>query len=140
MTKTALYTFLAITVTALYLVTHFTLNESPSEPIGFYRPTHAPFKRGSLVLLRDPLKRVAGMPGDVIRTSPEGTYVNNRLIPNSGIPVGSPYRPYPFTIFTLKPDQFWTLGDHPLSYDSRYVGPIPGSLVASSAEPFYTWK
>lgn len=140
MTKTALYTFLAISLAALFVVTHFTLNESPSEPIGLYRPTYAPFKRGSLVLLRDPLKRVAGMPGDTIRTSPEGTYVNNKLIPNSGIPAGSPYRPYPFTTFALKPDQFWVLGDHPLSYDARYIGPIPGSLVASTVVPFYVWK
>jgi type IV secretory pathway protease TraF len=140
MTKTALYTFLAIIVAALYLVTHFTLNESQSEPIGLYRPTHSPFKRGSLVLLKDPLKRVVGMPGDCIRTTREGTYVNTRLVPDSGIPAGSPYRPYPFTILILGPDQYWVLGDHRLSYDSRYYGPVPGSLIASTVEPFYTWK
>jgi type IV secretory pathway protease TraF len=138
-TKTALYTFLALTTTALFVLTHFTLNVSASEPLGIYRPTNAALERGSLVLLRDPLKRLVGMPRDVIRTSPEGTYVNGRLIPNSGIPKSTPYRPYPFTTFVLEPDQFWVLGDHPLSYDSRYLGPVPGSLIASTVEPVYTW-
>ncbi len=138
MSKTALYAFLAVTMAALFVLIHFTLNLSPSEPIGLYRPTRGAFKRGALVLLRDPLKRLVATPGDVIRTSPEGTYVNGQLIPNSGIPTGTPYRPYPFTTFRLAPDQYWTLGDHPLSYDSRYYGPVPGSLIASTAEPVWT--
>ena len=138
MMKTALYGFLAATTIALYVLTHFTLNLSPSEPIGLYRPTHDAFKRGALVLLRDPLKRLVATPGDVIRTSPEGTYVDGQLIRNSSIPAGTPYRPYPFATFRLAPDQYWTLGDHPLSYDSRYYGPIPGSLVSSTAEPVWT--
>jgi type IV secretory pathway protease TraF len=132
------YAFLALTASALYLVTHFTYNGSRSEPIGLYRVTRSPFKRGALVLLRDPLKRLVAVPGDTIRTSGQGTFVNGNLIPNSSIPKGSPYRPYPFTTFTLAPDQYWTLGDHPLSYDSRYLGPIPGSLIASTAVPIWT--
>jgi type IV secretory pathway protease TraF len=139
MTKTALYTFLALTMTALFMLTHFTINESRSEPLGFYRVTHKPLNRDRLVLLRDPLKRLVGIPGDVIRTTPEGTYLNERLISNSRVPAGSPYRPYPFRTFVLEPDQFWVLGDHPLSYDSRYLGPVPGSLIASTVEPVYTW-
>jgi type IV secretory pathway protease TraF len=138
MSKQLLYLFLALTFGALYFLTHFTLNLSPSEPIGLYRPTHGAFKRGSLVLLRNPLKRLVGMPGDTIRTSGEGTYVNGKLIRDSEIPSGSPYRPYPFTTLTLAPDQYWTLGDHPLSYDSRYFGAIPGTLIASTAEPVWT--
>ena len=43
MSKTALYAFLAVTVAALFVLTHFTLNLSPSEPIGLYRPTPGPF-------------------------------------------------------------------------------------------------
>ena len=138
MSKTTLYAFLAVTVAALFVLTHFTLNLSQSEPIGLYRPTHGPFKRGALVLLRDPLKCLVGVPGDLIRTSPEGTYIDGQLIRNSSIPAGSPYRPYPFATFKLAPDQYWTLGEHPLSYDSRYYGPVPGSLIASTAEPVWT--
>jgi type IV secretory pathway protease TraF len=134
-----LYAFLAVTFSILLLLTHFTLNLSPSEPLGLYRIAHETLKRDRLVLLRDPLKRLAGMPGDRIRTSPEGTYINERLIPNSRISDSSPYRPYPFTAFVLEPDQYWVLGDHPLSYDSRYYGAVPGSLVASTVEPFITW-
>jgi type IV secretory pathway protease TraF len=137
MSKTALWTFLGLVTAALYVLTHFTLNLSPSEPVGLYRPTAGAFKRGSLVLLRDPLKRLAGVPGDTIRTAPEGSYINGKLILNSEIPKGSPYHPYPFQTFKLAPDQYWTLGDHQLSWDSRYLGPIPGSLIASTIQPVW---
>jgi type IV secretory pathway protease TraF len=137
MTKLALYSFLALSLTALYILSHFTLNRSASEPVGLYRITWQPPARNALVLLKDPLKRLVGVPGDTICTTAQGTFVNGRFIPNSGIPTAAPYRPYPFGTFKLAPDQYWTLGQHPLSYDSRYEGPIPGSLIASRVEPFW---
>jgi type IV secretory pathway protease TraF len=138
MTKIALYSFLMLSLTALYVLSHFTLNSSASEPIGLYRITGHPPTRDALVLLKDPLKRLVGVPGDIIRTTAQGTWVNGRLIPNSSIPAAAPYRPYPFATFQLAPDQYWTLGQHPLSYDSRYEGPIPSSLIAASVEPIWT--
>jgi type IV secretory pathway protease TraF len=138
MTKVALYSFLALSLTALYGLSHFTFNASASEPVGLYRITGHPPGRDALVLLKNPLKRLVGVPGDSIRTTAQGTWVNGRLIPNSGIPAAAPYRPYPFGTFKLAADQYWTLGQHPLSYDSRYEGPIPGSLIASRVEPFWT--
>ncbi|MBV8056334.1 MAG: S26 family signal peptidase [Deltaproteobacteria bacterium] len=138
MSKTALYALLALTMTALFVLTHYTLNESASEPVGLYRTTGEPISRDRLVLLRNPLKRLVGMPGDTICTTPEGSYINGKLIPNSGIPAGSPYQHYPFGTFKLQPDQYWTLGNHALSYDSRYEGPIPGSLIASTVNPVWT--
>lgn len=139
MNKTLLYVLLAITFSILCLMANFTLNFSASEPLGFYRPTNEQLKRNRLVLLREPLKRLVGVPGDHIRTSPKGTYVNDKLVQNSGIPTDSPYRPYPYTTFVLEPYQYWTLGDNPLSWDSRYIGPVPDSLIASTVEPFITW-
>jgi type IV secretory pathway protease TraF len=138
MTKLALYSFLTLSLTALYVLSHFTLNRSASEPVGLYRITGQPPARDALVLLKDPLKRVVGVPGDTIRTTAQGTWVNGRLIPNSSVPATAPYRPYPFGTLKLAPDQYWTLGQHPLSYDSRYAGPIPGSLIASRVEPVWT--
>jgi type IV secretory pathway protease TraF len=137
MTKLALYSFLTLSLTALFVLSHFTLNRSASEPVGLYRITNQPPARDALVLLKDPLKRLVGVPGDTIRTTAQGTFVNGRFIPNSGIPAVAPYRPYPFGTFKLAPDQYWTLGQHPLSYDSRYAGPIPGSLIAARVEPFW---
>jgi type IV secretory pathway protease TraF len=138
MTKTALYSFLALTTVALYLLTHFTLNGTASEPIGFYRITNKPLARDALVLLKDPLKRLVGVPGDEIRMAPKGVYVNGQLIPNSAVPPGSPYPHYQYGSFKLGPDQYFVLGNHPRSWDGRYEGPIPGSLIASTVQPFWT--
>jgi type IV secretory pathway protease TraF len=138
MTKIALYSLLTLSLTALYMLCNFTLNRSASEPVGLYRITGQPPARDALVLLKDPLKRLVGVPGDTIRTTAQGTWVNGKFIPDSGIPATAPYRPYPFGTFKLAPDQYWTLGQHPLSYDSRYQGPIPGSLLASRVEPVWT--
>jgi type IV secretory pathway protease TraF len=139
MSKPTLYVFLALTVTALVLLSHFTLNTSVSEPIGLYHVTAKPLRRGALVLLRDPLKRLVGMPGDEIRMAPEGVYVNGHLIPDSAVPTGSPYPHYPYGTYKLTPDQYWAMGQHPLSFDGRYTGPLPSSVVASTVEPFITW-
>jgi type IV secretory pathway protease TraF len=136
MTKTALYTFLALTMTALFVLTHFTLNESASEPVGLYRPTSAAFKRGSLVLLRMPLKRIAALPGDRVKFSPEGIYVEGTLIPNSAPEPGLPH--FPFGSYTVPADMFVGLGQHPDSWDGRYVGFLPESLVSSTAQPVWT--
>jgi type IV secretory pathway protease TraF len=72
MSKIALYTFLALTMAALYALTHFTLNATASEPVGLYRITNKPPTRNALVLLKDPLKRLVGLPGDQICMAPEG--------------------------------------------------------------------
>ena len=140
MSKIALYSFLALTMAALYVLTHFTLNSTASEPIGLYRITSKPPARDALVLLKDPLKRLAGVPGDQIRMAPEGVYVNGHLIANSAVPSGAPYPHYPYGTFTLAPDQYLVLGNHDRSWDSRYEGPIPESLIASTVEPFWTQR
>jgi signal peptidase I len=136
--KTLLYISLAVTFALLFALTHLTLNQSPSEPVGLYRITSESLGRNALVLLKDPLKRVAGVPGDDVRMAPEGVYVNGRLIPESAVPADSPYTHYPYGTFKLAPDQYLVLGNHPLSWDSRYEGPIPSSLIASTVEPFWT--
>jgi type IV secretory pathway protease TraF len=139
MSKATLYMLLALAGGALVLLIHFTLNTSVSEPIGLYRITAEPLHRGALVLLRDPLKRLVGMPGDEIRMAPEGVYVNGHLIPDSAVPTGAPYPHYPYGTYKLAPDQYWAMGQHPLSFDGRYIGPLPSSVVASTVEPFITW-
>jgi len=138
MTKAIFYTPLTLLVIILYSGAHITWNVSPSEPVGFYWITDAAPTRGKLVLLRNDLKRIAGWPGDTIRTTPEGSYVNGVFQPNSGIPAGSPYQPYPYGTFKLAPDQYWMLGNLSLSYDSRYTGPRPGCEIMSVVKPLWT--
>jgi type IV secretory pathway protease TraF len=136
MTKTALYIFLGLTMTALFVLTHFTLNQSASEPIGLYRPTHATLERGTLVLLRMPLKRIAALPGDHVRFSPEGVYVQGKLIPDSAPELGIPH--FPFGSYTVPADMFLGLAQNPDSWDGRYLGWMPESLISSTAQPVWT--
>ena len=109
-------------------------NASPSEPPGIYRLTHEPLTRGAFVVLKLPLKQIAALPGDTVRVTPAGSYVNGKLWPHSGIPASAPNH-FPFGTYLLPPNQLWVLGDNPLSYDSRYFGMIPESLVNATAEP-----
>jgi type IV secretory pathway protease TraF len=140
MSKTLLYTFLILTFGALFALTHLTLNESPSMPIGLYRISHEPIRHGSLVLLKDPLKEIVAVPGDTVRWDATGVSVNGRLLDNSAIPSGSPYPPYPYTTLKLAPDQYVTMGHHPLSFDARYTGPTPATLIATTIKPLWTEK
>jgi type IV secretory pathway protease TraF len=140
MSKSALYALLALTTAAFLLITHFTLNRSPSEPIGLYELTREPIHRGSLVLLKEPLKKIVAVPGDTVSWTANGVRVNGRLLDNSAIPSGSPYPPYPYGTLKLAPGQYVVMGQHPLSYDARYIGPTPASLFASTVEPLWTEK
>jgi type IV secretory pathway protease TraF len=131
-------TIALILVITLFLVLGMGCNKSPSSPIGLYWfwPNIKP-ARGEYVLLAMPLKKIAGMPGDVVTVTAAGTYVNGHPIPNSA---PSPrWRHYPYGTFTLGPDQLWVIGNHPLAYDSRYLGPVPATLINAAAKPLITW-
>lgn len=103
-------------------------------PIGWYYRTSGKPQRGDLVELRNPLKRLVGVPGDRIEVTKEGTRVNGKLLPNSAVPEGSPYRPYPFGAYILQIDQYLCFGDDPRSWDGRYLGPEPGVLIKGKVE------
>src|SRR5208283_2676663 len=64
-------------------------NRTQSEPIGLYLRSPETPHRGSMVQLRPMMKHLAGLPGDTIRVTPEGSYINGRLWPNSAIPANS---------------------------------------------------
>lgn len=128
---------LIIGVLAAASILNISGNASPSEPRGLYRLTHQPLRRGALVVLKLPIKQIAGLPGDIVRVTAKGSYVNGRLWPHSGIPAGAAAH-FPFGTYVLQPGQLWVLGHHPLSYDSRYFGMIPESLVKATAQPLFT--
>ncbi len=142
-------TLIAITA-ALFLavaslnVLHVAGNLSPSVPRGFYRMTHAPLQRGTYIILKMLLKRVAALPGDTVRVTAEGTYVNGTLWPGSAIPadvlVTHRLEHYPFGVYVLKTGQLWVLSNNPLGWDSRYFGPIDQQLVSATAQPWFTEK
>jgi type IV secretory pathway protease TraF len=122
-------------------------NGSPSEQIGYYLVTHRTLARDRLVFLKSPLKHIAGLPGDTVRLDAKGCWLlpadptskaQGTLLPNSAPDPRFPH--YPFGTYKLGSQQFWMLGNHPLSWDSRYFGPVPKSLIYSTADRLFTWS
>jgi type IV secretory pathway protease TraF len=138
---------LALIVTAVLLLLTlnyryfgFTGTLTDSEPWGFYRLSREPVHRGGMVQLRYLVKHVAAVPGDTVRVTPEGSYINGQLWPDSAVPAGAPYRSFPYGTYKLAPGQFWLLGRNPRSWDSRYVGMIPQDLINAPMEPLLTFS
>ena len=135
---------LLFAVLILCAVLGLACNNSPSAPRGLYRITHSHLQRGTFVILKMPLKRVAAVAGDIVRVASEGSYINGKLWAGSAIPsdvLASHWlEHYPFGTYTLKPGQLWVLSHNPLGWDSRYFGPIDQSLVNATAEPLLTME
>lgn len=108
-------------------------------PVGLYRLTNEDIHRGSLVLLKEPLKEIAAGPGDTVQWAADGVRVNGRLLKDSAVPTDSPYPPFPYTTLKLAEQQYLTMGRHPLSFDGRYSGPTPQSLIASTLQPVWVY-
>jgi conjugal transfer pilin signal peptidase TrbI len=128
------FIFMLLLLLILFVMLGMACNKSPSAPEGLYRLVIAPPARGEYVALAMPLKRIAGMPGDWITTTPVGTYINGQLMPNSA-PLLAQH--YPYGTFKLGPASLWLLGKDPHSWDSRYFGPVPETLVNATAEPLW---
>jgi type IV secretory pathway protease TraF len=99
--------------------------------MGLWHLTHQPLTRKAYIRLKMPMKQIAGMAGDTIRVTPEGSYVNGRLWPDSA-PIANHH--CPFGEYLLKPGELWVLSSHPFGWDSRYYCAVPESLVDSTAE------
>lgn len=95
--------------------------------------------RGDIVVFGDPpaeassgvkdlVKRVIGLPGDVISSAGghvviDGKPLNEPWLPRGVVTAG-------ITPQAIKPDHYFVMGDNRTdSQDSRYFGPIPSSLV-----------
>jgi signal peptidase I len=84
------------------------------------------------------VKRVIGLPGDVISTSGGRVDVNGRPLAEPWLPIPPPpTTPSPLTqSFSLEhpyqvpPGEYYVMGDNRTdSEDSRYFGPIPARLI-----------
>jgi len=114
------------------------VNLTHSEPTGIYLRLPGRPEPGGMVALRPLMKHVVAVPGDTVRVTPEGSYVNNKLWPYSGIPATTSYQPFPFGAYTLQAGQYWLLGTSPDSWDSRYIGPVPIDLIGSTIRRVWT--
>jgi signal peptidase I len=77
----------------------------------------------------DYIKRVIGLPGDVVEGKEGRVYVNGKLLVE---PYLQPERAFttPFPAVTVGPDELWVMGDNRISSsDSRVFGPIKQSSV-----------
>ncbi len=105
-----------------------------------------PPKRFEVVVLKDPktgepvIKRIVGMPGDVLRMEPVPMRWRGRLVPIggrlyvNGIPYDEPYAtcyvPTRLGEFQVPKGTYYVLGDNrDDSYDSRDYGPVPRKLI-----------
>lgn len=141
------------------------INESPSLPVGLYVTTDRgkliefcpgePF--GRLALIREyrdrgacpdggaPLmKPIAALPGDQVDLSSRGLAVNSIRIPNTA-PLavdtkGRPLSHWAFGHYTVPAGVVWVASSYnPRSFDSRYFGPVPATIIRSYLRPILTF-
>lgn len=160
MLKLGVISLLSMAVLLCLLV----VNTTSSFPRGVYLKTYRTPYRGDLVLFCPPdtplfhdavhyrlvssglcpsglgylIKQVAAVEGDMVRISNSGVEVNGKKLENSKRQTA--FRPRP-----LFPDMYQRLGTHeillmsphPLSFDSRYFGPLSDDCICTPLEPFY---
>ena len=90
------------------------------------------------------LKPIAAISGDRVEVTGNGIQVNGKLIPNSAAHVkyhrGLALKPWPDGQYVVPAGSIWVVsGFNPWSFDSRYFGPIPCSLVRHRLRPLWTF-
>jgi conjugative transfer signal peptidase TraF len=88
-------------------------------------------------------KVVLGVSGDTIGLTAAGLTVNRQPVPNSQPRLydsrGRPLAPVSYGIYVLQEGEVWLGSPYtPLSFDSRYFGPVPQSDLVSLVIPVWT--
>ena len=113
--------------------------------------------RGDIVVFRRPpleradysdlVKRVIGLPGDIISSVHGRVYINGKPLAEPWLPRPLPTTspspvPYAFSLahpYTVPAGEYFVMGDNRTnSEDSRYFGPIPGNLIVGKMA-FVVW-
>ena len=89
------------------------------------------------------LKPVVASAGDTVELSAHGISVNGILLRNTApLPKDSAGRPlsaWPFGRYVVARDTVWVASTYqPRSFDSRYFGPLPMSIIRHRLKPFLT--
>jgi len=100
---------------ALYLVIKNEIPEAPGDLIAFYPPHNRFYPSGMFFI-----KKVRGMPGDVVRRRGGDFYINDTYVgaAKTRSHSGSPLQPGPTGV--IPKGQYFVWTPHPDSYDSRY--------------------
>jgi type IV secretory pathway protease TraF len=125
----------------VWLMHSFTLNISDSSTSRgvYYMQAISHAKTGDLVVMREPMKSVAALAGQHVRFSPQGVYVDGRLLPNSA-PEPALARVCPFGDYIVPPNMFLAMGtNNPDSFDGRYECFETQNLIMGKAIPMVTW-
>lgn len=90
------------------------------------------------------MKRLLGLPGDVVSFTDVGVIINGSLIPNTKpIPcdnVGDPLPVVRFTDYQLQDYEALFLSDHlPISFDARYFGIQDIRQIVEVVRPVFVW-
>jgi len=101
----------------------------------------SPPQRGDVIVFHYPkdqsqdfIKRIIGLPGDVVQIDATHIWVNHVLLQEPYISAAiNPADPTMQTL-TIPPNQYFVLGDNrPTSDDSRYWGEVPKDLIVGKA-------
>lgn len=90
------------------------------------------------------MKRVLAAKGDTVTVTDEGVTVNGQKLPHTAPfahdPAGRAMPDFHAEHYRLESGEILVMGlASPLSYDSRYFGPIPAAAVTSTITPTLTW-
>lgn len=88
---------------------------------------------------RDYIKRVIGVPGDIITVNNKSIYVNGKLLKETYVdPTMDGNQGESFANRVVPPDTYFVLGDHRAeSYDSRSWGCVPKQNIVGKAAVVY---
>jgi conjugative transfer signal peptidase TraF len=118
------------------------LPETPATKLGQARGYIAPGScpTGQEVLL----KPIVATAGDVVTVSAGAISVNGQALANSGqLPHDSKGRPlpaFPAGTYRVPAGQVWLVSSHnPRSFDSRYFGPVPATVIRSDVRPVWVF-
>ena len=116
----------------------------PPEPLSRLSVVRQYRNRGNCPDGDNPLmKPIVASPGDVVVLSESGLKVNGKLLgntaPRSQDSKARPLPHYPFGTYRVSSGTVWVASSyHRLSFDSRYFGPIPTSIIRHRLKPFLT--
>ncbi len=142
-----------------------TYNHTASAPVGLWIETNEPVRYGSWVKFCPPedaaylarerqyikpgscpggieplMKKVVGVPGEWVHVAREGVKagLNGFTMPaSSPMEKDSDGQVMPLSLgdFALREGEFWVMGIHSKSYDSRYYGPIKAESIIATMKP-----